>query len=261
MIVEMATISMIFDGVDFLVTMIYLRHGLKVYSEIQNKLSFIHMVKKYDTHGVLKTLNQTQKVFEKVNDVSRLKTEKGNKIKHHSNVYMKRLYSYTMDRLESRELARADKRERRQAKFKLRLDKHHQVKALKKDKEDEVVLCAEGHVRCVHCLHYTDPEKLLVDISQKASEKASLLQFAPDKVAHLKNLILMPDRSKPTKVEDFDEYKKVFYKLVVVCRECKVSFDEVEPLKLWKPDSIVHLQSKRASQVEVTLKDSYDFVK
>lgn len=36
MIVGMATIGLIFDGIDFVVTMIYLRKGLKVYSEIKN---------------------------------------------------------------------------------------------------------------------------------------------------------------------------------------------------------------------------------
>jgi len=252
----MATIGLIFDGIDFVVTMIYLRKGLKVYSEIKNKISFINVVRKYDTTGTVKVLNQTKKICENVNDVARLNTKKPPKKTSHSNIGMKRLYSYIMDTLEARHMRQVEKRERKQIKFKDRLDRHHKAKYDKKDKEDELVLCSEGHIRCIHCKHYTTPEKLLLDLAQKAGEKAVILQFAPDKVLLLKSLIMMPDKHKVTKVSDFDEFKKVFYYLQISCRECKVVFD-----KLWKPEDIVELQGKRASQGELTLADAYDFVK
>jgi hypothetical protein len=263
MIVEMTTIAVVLDGIDFIITMIYLRSGLRMYYEVQRKISFIHIFKQYDTHGVLKTLNQTKKAYDNassLNDVSRLNQKPTNK-KNNPSIYMKRFYSYVMDCLEARELRRIEKRERKRTKFQMRLEKHHKAKAMKKDKEDELVLKAEGNVRCPHCEHYTAPEQLLQDIATKACEKATVLLFSPEKVAHLKNLILNDDKCKPTKVEDFDEFKKVFYKLVVSCRECRISFDDPAPNYYWRPSHIVYLQSKRASQSEVTLKDSYQFVK
>ena len=241
--IEMATLIIIFDGIDFLVTMIHLRYGVKVYTEIQKKLPFIKIIKSKQ-----KEMTQAYDLYDKVIQIKKKKSQ--------PNVLMTRLYNYLMDVLENREERRVAKAERKQLKFKQRLDKHKKRKQDKKNDEDELALCAEGHVRCPHCGFYTSPEILLIDLALEAGKKAVLLQFSPEKVELLKSLILMPDKHKPSKVEDFEEFKRVFYHLKIVCRECKVVFD-----KTWKPNDIVHLQSKRAHQSTITLADQYDFVK
>jgi hypothetical protein len=249
MAIELTTLTMIFDGIDFIVTMIYLKRGIKMYSEIQRKLNFVNVIQKYDKTGSIKVLKKTHNI------VSGLKTKQQPKKKSKDNIMM-RLYSYLMDRLEARHVARIEKRERKQAKFQMRLDKHHKMKHDKKDKADEVILCAKGNERCPHCLHYTSPEILLIDLATKAGEKAVLLQMTPEQVTRLKKLILCEDKHMPSKVEDFSEFYKVFYHLQIACRECRVMFD-----KSWKPVDIIELHSQRASQQTVTLQDSYDFVK
>jgi len=249
MVIELATLTMIFDGIDFIVTLIYLKKGIKMYSEIQHKLNFINVIKKYDNTGSIKVLKKTHNI------VSGLKTKPQPKKKSQDNVMM-RLYSYLMDRLEARHVARIEKRERKQTKFQMRLDKHHKMKNDKKDKADELILCGEGNERCPHCLHYTSPEIILIDLATKAGEKAVLLQLTPEQVARLKKIILCEDKHMPTKLEDFTEFYKVFYHLNINCRECKVPFD-----KNWKPIDILELQAQRSCASVVTLQDSYDFVK
>jgi len=268
---ELLVSYLVFNGVSYTYTAMYIMNTVIFYSEVQHKLGYIWLTKcptKREVKHTLKYLNTTSEVIGnsysiyKTGSIIKPEKEKNEynkkekakiknskkKISQSNNIQMGKRYKYLCSLYDLMVIASGEKRERKREKMKQKLDRHRAKVEDKLDKKDEDLMMTYGYHRCQSCKYYKSPNnqlELIASASLKVANESK--KFTPDEINELPKLIMNSGKRKPVEKEHLEKFKLVLNKVSVKCANCESVFSnttcgECGGAAMFCIDSVIELQ-------------------
>ena len=258
---------LVLNGVHYTYTAMYVMNTLLFYSEIQHKLSFIWLNKRPNRKQINHLLNYTNTTSEligngygvyvasnKKNDNIKNNTQKKNNVNYNYKQKMRFPYFWSLiDYItEQRQIARAEKKLKRDEKLRKLMQKYKTKQAEKADEAEEKKMHELGYTRCKHCKKYIAPDKMLEKIACEALRLADeSKKFTPCERDNLHKLILNTGNREPQDSVKFEKYDAIFKQIKIKCPHCNEVYGancESDGC-MFHVDRIVELQQKQIDLV------------
>lgn len=228
---------LVLNGVHYTYTAMYVMNTLLFYSEVHHKLSFIWLNKRPNRKQLKHLLNYTNTTSEligngygvyvatnkkndDINNKQKYNTEKKNNINYNYKQKMRFPYFWSLiDYIsEQRQIARAEKRQKRDERLRKIMQKYKAKQAEKEEEAEQKKMANLGYTYCRHCKKYMAPDKMLEKIACEALKIADdSKKFTPCERDNLHKLILNTGNREPQDAVKFEKYDAVFKQIKIKC--------------------------------------------